>query len=272
MTRKTLQKGVVIYQAKSGAIELRGDFAKETIWATQAQIIEIFNIDQSVVSRHIKNVFGDGEVSQKSNMQKMHIANSDKPIVLYSLDVILAVGYRANSSRAINFRRWATDVLRKHILDGFTINRSRIAKNYETFLEAVEHVKHLLPTSGALDADSALELIKLFAGTWFSLNAYDTSTLPTNGATKKQVTLTATDLDDAIKKLKHDLLAKNLATDLFASERFTGSIAGIVGNVLQSFGGADMYVTVEEKAAHLLAVPLRLSGSSARPASSTPPA
>src|SRR3989344_9029265 len=111
---KALQKGVVIYQAKSGAIELRGDFVKETIWATQAQIIAIFDIDQSVVSRHIRNVFADGEVSEKSNMQKMHIANSDKPVVLYSLDVILAVGYRANSARAINFRRCATKTLREH--------------------------------------------------------------------------------------------------------------------------------------------------------------
>ncbi|MDO8582568.1 MAG: death-on-curing protein, partial [bacterium] len=80
---------VVIYQAKNGAIELRGDFSKETIWATQAQIVGLFSVTQSVVSRHIKNVFKDGEITEKSNMQKMHNANSDKLITLYSLDVIL---------------------------------------------------------------------------------------------------------------------------------------------------------------------------------------
>ena len=255
MTKKNLQKGVVIYQAKSGAIELRGDFAKETIWATQTQIAEVFGIERSVITKHIRNILKDKELNEKSVCANFaHTGKDGKTyqVQFYNLDVILAVGYRANSARAVEFRKWATKTLHDHIVDGFTINRSRIAKNYETFLKAVEHVKHLLPASGAVDADSALELIKLFAGTWFSLNAYDTSTLPTNGATKKQVTLTATDLDDAIKKLKRDLLAKNLATDLFASERYQGSIAGIVGNVLQSFGGADMYATVEEKAAHLL--------------------
>ena len=93
MIQKKIQKnkGVVIYQAKNGAIELRGDFTRETIWATQAQIVGLFGVDQSVVSRHINNLFKDGEIEEKSNMQKMHIANSDKPIILYSLDVVLGV-------------------------------------------------------------------------------------------------------------------------------------------------------------------------------------
>ena len=98
MKNKSIKNDIVIYQAKSGAIELKGDFAKETIWATQAQLVDIFEIDQSVASRHISNIFNDGEISKESNMQKMHNANSDKPVILYSLDVILAVGYRANSA------------------------------------------------------------------------------------------------------------------------------------------------------------------------------
>ena len=278
MTKKIQQKGVVIYQAKSGAIELAIDTKQETFFLTQQQVTQIFDVQKAAISKHVKNIFDSGELEKKATVSILETVQKEgkreitRKIEHYNLDLVLSIGYRVNSKKATLFRQWATKTLRTHIVDGFTINRSRIAKNYETFLKAVDHVKHLLPASGAVDADSALELIKLFAGTWFSLNAYDKSELPTNGATKKQVTLTATDLDDAIKKLKHDLLAKNLATDLFASERFTGSIAGIVGNVLQSFGGADMYVTVEEKAAHLLAVPLRLSGSSARPASSTPPA
>ena len=98
--KNTKQKELVIYQTKSGAIELRGDFKAETLWATQAQIIQLFEIDQSVISRHIRNIFTDREIDEKSNMQKMHIANSDKPVILYSLDVVLAVGYRTNSARA----------------------------------------------------------------------------------------------------------------------------------------------------------------------------
>ncbi len=122
-------KGVVIYQAKNGAIELRGDTSRETVWATQAQIVSLFGVTQPVVSRHIRNLFSEGEIDQKSNMQKMHIANSDKPVALYSLDVILGVGYRTNSRVAIQFRKWATKTLREHITKGYTINRAVIAKS-----------------------------------------------------------------------------------------------------------------------------------------------
>ena len=113
-----IKNNVVIYQAKSGAIELRGDVSHETVWATQAEIVNIFSVDQSVVSRHIKNIFKDGEIEEKSNMQKMHNANSDKPVTFYSLDLILGVGYRTNSKVAIDFRKWATKTLRSYIVDG----------------------------------------------------------------------------------------------------------------------------------------------------------
>ncbi len=247
-----MKKQIVIYQSKSGAIELKGDFGKETIWATQAQIVKLFNVDQSVVSRHIRNIFKDGEINGKGNMQKMHNANSDKPVTAYSLDVILGVGYRTNSKVAIEFRRWATKTLRTHIVEGYTINRSRIAKNYDAFLHAVEQVKALLPTDGTIDTKSTLELIKLFAGTWFSLEAYDKSTLPKKGATKKQVTLAASDLELAISELKSELMKKGEATELFATKRERDSIVGIVGNVFQAFNKQDVYPSIEEKAAHLL--------------------
>jgi hypothetical protein len=96
------------YQTKSGALELKGDFKGETVWATQAQIAEVFEVERSVVTKHIKNILTSTEVEEKSNVQKMHIANSDKPVTLYSLDIILAVGYRTNSGRAIEFQKWST--------------------------------------------------------------------------------------------------------------------------------------------------------------------
>ena len=137
MKNKKDQNKIVVFQTKNGALELRGDIVNETIWANQAQIVELFNVDQSVISRHIKNIFKDGEIDQKSNMQKMHIANSDKLVTLYSLDVILSVGYRANSKMAISFRQWATKTLREHITKGYTINRKQITKNYDAFMKAV---------------------------------------------------------------------------------------------------------------------------------------
>lgn len=136
-SNKNKKDGIVIYQAKNGAIELSGDFENETIWATQSQIAQLFNIDQSVVSRHINNLLKDGEIDQKSNMQKMHIANSDKLVFLYSLDVVLGVGYKTNSRVAIGFRKWATQTLREHITKGYTINRKQISKNYDAFMKSV---------------------------------------------------------------------------------------------------------------------------------------
>ena len=141
MKNKKVNNKLIIYQVKNGAIELRGDFSRETIWATQAQIVGLFGVDQSVVSRHIKNVFKDGEVKEKSNMQKMHIANSDKPIITYSLDIILSVGYRTNSKIAIEFRQWATKTLREHITKGYTLNKKVILKNYDQFLKNVSEIQ-----------------------------------------------------------------------------------------------------------------------------------
>ena len=104
---------IIVYN--DGELELKVPVENETIWLTQTQLCNIFEKDQSVISRHINNIFKDNEVDEKSNMQKMHIANSDKPVSFYSLDIVLAVGYRTNSSKAIKFRQWATSILKNYI-------------------------------------------------------------------------------------------------------------------------------------------------------------
>ncbi|QDF27765.1 RhuM family protein [Halarcobacter anaerophilus] len=124
---------IVIYN--DGELELNVSMDSETVWLTQAQISCIFEKDQSVISRHINNIFKDKEVDKKSNMQKMHIANSDKPVNFYSLDIILAVGYRVNSVKAIKFRQWATLVLKSYILNGYTINSEKITNERFVNLE-----------------------------------------------------------------------------------------------------------------------------------------
>lgn len=123
---KNIENELAIYQAKDGSIKLHVDATAETICATQAQMTKIFDIDQSGVARHIKSIFDQGEVDEKGNTQKMHIANSDRPVSYYSLDIILGVGYRANSKNAIKFRRWATTTLKQYLLDGFVINPKAI--------------------------------------------------------------------------------------------------------------------------------------------------
>jgi hypothetical protein len=100
---------VVIYQAEDGNAALEVQLDQETVWLSQAQLVDLFQRDQSVVSRHIRNVFKEGELDGKSNMQKMHIPNSDKPVVFYNLDVIISVGYRVKSQRGTQLRQWATE-------------------------------------------------------------------------------------------------------------------------------------------------------------------
>ena len=117
---------IVIYAGPGVELSLPLDREHETVWATQAQIAELFGIDRSRVTRHVNNVFRDEEVGLESNVRKAHIAFSDRPVSYYSLDVILAVGYRANSARAIQFRRWASGVLSHYILEGVAINEKRV--------------------------------------------------------------------------------------------------------------------------------------------------
>jgi len=246
---------VVIYQAASGALELRKDIEKQTIWATQAQIANLFDIERSVATKHVRNIFKDKELDEDSVCANFAHTAPDKKtyqVQYYNLDIVLAVGYRANSREAIQFRQWATKTLRQYIVEGYAINKRRIAKNYAQFLEAVETVKQLLPAAVAIDTGSVLELVNLFADTWFSLDAYDKGILLNKGTTKKRVALTAQKLDESLMELKAVLLEKGEATEHFGLERNPKSIAGIVGNVMQAFGGKDVYATVEEKAAHLL--------------------
>jgi prophage maintenance system killer protein/predicted transcriptional regulator len=255
MKKKNLEQKMVIYQTKSGALELRGDFDKETVWATLDQIANVFGRDKSVISRHLKNIFNEGELLRVAVVAKNATTAADGKTYMveyYNLDVIISVGYRVNSKVATEFRQWATKTLREHITKGYTINRKRVAQNYDTFMKAVADVQALLPEHVTLDPKAVLELIKEFAGTWVSLDAYDKETLELKGVTKKKVTLVGADLLSAISELKRELIKKDEATDLFASERREGSIEGIVGNVMQSFGGKALYPTAEEKAAHLL--------------------
>lgn len=149
--RKNKQNETVVYQSKAGAIELSRDIDADTVWATQADIAEIFGSERSVVTKHIRNILKDKELNTRSVCAKMARTAKDGKayqVQFYSLDVILAVGYRTNSGRAIAFRQWATQTLKSHITNGYTINRHRIKTNYDAFLKAVDDIKSLLPIRG----------------------------------------------------------------------------------------------------------------------------
>ena len=175
-----------------------------------------------------------------------------REIEYYDLDVILSVGYRVDSKQATQFRIWVTNILRQYLVDGYAINKERITKNYRRFSKAVIDVKNLLPKGNGVKTEDILELIKVFASAWFSLNAYDTQIFPKGGITKKKVHFTANELMQALHKLKLELMTKREATELFGTEKSKGGLQSIVGNIFQSFSKADLYPTIEEKAAHLL--------------------
>ncbi len=259
MKKKVLKNNnMVIYQAKSGAIELRGDFTHETVWATLDEISNIFGRDKSVVSRHFKNIYKEGELRKEATVAKNATVQMEgnrkieRIIEYYNLDAILSVGYRVNSMQATQFRIWATKTLKEHLVKGYTINKKVILKNYDSFIETVNSIQNLLPEHVVLDPKSILDLVKEYSVTWAKLDAYDKDQLFTKGQTKKKVKLAGVELLDAISELKNELMKKGEATDMFAMERFAGGVEGVVGNVMQSFGGQDVYQTVEEKAAHLL--------------------
>ena len=113
---------IIIYQTEDGETKVNVTFENETVWLTQGQMAELFQRDISVISRHIKNIFDEGELNEKSNLHFMQIANSDKPVALYSLDVIISVGYRVKSLQGTQFRIWASKVLKEYMIKGFALN------------------------------------------------------------------------------------------------------------------------------------------------------
>ncbi|MDQ5883093.1 MAG: hypothetical protein QG654_4 [Patescibacteria group bacterium] len=249
------EKGLVIYQAKNGAIEFRGDFQRETIWATLDQIAVVFGRDKSVVSRHIKNIFNEKELIREAVVAKNATTASDSKVYqveYYNLDVIISVGYRVNSKVATEFRKWATKTLREYLVKGYALNKKQIQKNHQEFLKAVDSIQSLLPEHITLDPKEILELVKEFSSTWKSLDAYDKESLAKIGSNKKSVKVSASELIESISVLRKDLIKKEQATEIFAQERALGSVEGILGNVMQTFGGKPVYPTAEEKSANLL--------------------
>jgi len=255
---KNRNQQLIIYQTKSGALELRTDVANETIWANRMQMAEIFGVNPPAISKHIQNIYKERELSKKATSSKMELVQNEagrqvkRQVDIYNLDILIAVGYRINSIVGTKFRQWATKTLRSYIVNGYAINKKRISKNYQQFLEAVDDIKKLLPSDASIDTGSVLELINMFASTWLSLDAYDKDALEIRGTTKKKVVLTTEKLLENLKKLKRILIEKGEATEIFGQERSVGFVSGIIGNIMQTFGGKDLYSSIEEKAANLL--------------------
>jgi prophage maintenance system killer protein len=246
---------IVLYDVEEGKAALDVRLQNETVWLTQAQMVELFQRDQSVISRHVNNVFKEGELPRKSNMQKTHIANSDKPVALYNLDVIISVGYRVKSHRGIRFRIWATSVLKKYLVDGYLLNQRRIAERGTGELQQVIALLARTLESHNLvkeEGVAILSLVSRYANAWRLLLQYDEDNLkPAYSLKNTRSGMEIGDARRAVAVLKKDLIERQEATSIFGQER-GGSLSGVLGAVQQSFDGEDLYPSTEEKAAHLL--------------------
>lgn len=237
---------IILYDDR---LELQLDQEHETIWATQADIVELFDIDQSVVARHIRNIFTTGEVDEKSNMQKMHIANSDKPVNIYSLDIVLAVWYRTSSGRATKFRKWATKRLKEYLIQGYSINQKRLQELQKT-IELITIQKDTTDIS-LTEAKWLLDIISQYSESFTLLSQFDSDTLGTTGDEYITYIISYDAAKVAIQELRETLMKQWEATELFGNEKDT-QFTGILSSIIATFDGIYLYPTIEDQAAHLL--------------------
>ncbi len=230
---------VVLFKSSDGEVTLKVGSDKETVWLTQAQISDLFGKDRTVISRHIGNVFKEEELEEEGNVQNLHIANSDKPVKFYSLDVIISVGYRVKSKRGVEFRRWATNVLRKYITDGHIENEQRLKQ-----LGQVAKVMARIPDN--LETRQVLDIVQSYTKALDLLDDYDHQRLAAPKGTESTYVLDYKECRSVIDSMRF-----GDESDLFGVEK-DGSFKSSIGAIYQSFGGKDLYPTLEEKAANLL--------------------
>ena len=173
---------ILIYQAPDSSIELRVQLDRETVWLTQAQMTTLFERDRTVITKHIGNIFKEAELDEKSNVHFLHIANSDKPVATYSLDVIISVGYRVNSKRGTQFRIWATQRLKDYLVRGYALNEPRLQQLAHNLGELEQTVKRIqqageMDTLQLNEAKGLLEIITHYTRSFVLLNQFDSHTL-----------------------------------------------------------------------------------------------
>jgi death-on-curing family protein len=255
MNDDSYSKGeITIYKDKEGP-ELKVQIQDQSVWLTQAQISELFQTDRSSITKHINNIIKSGELNEKSNVQFLHIAKSDKPIKLYNLDFILSIGYRVNSKRATQFRIWATQKLRELILKGYVIHEQRL-KVYEGKVKELESARKIFQQ--ALESRRTegyerdlLNIITDYLSTWVILNQYDKGELEIENVSKKQAKyIDYEQAADAIDRFRKRLVTTKNATDLFGRDT-SHKLPSILESIKQSYGGKELYPSLEEKAAHL---------------------
>lgn len=254
-----MEKQIMIYETGGKTVRFNLNAEEETLWATQAQMAELFDVTPQNITLHLKNIYNEGELERERTckeflrVQNEGGRNVNRKTKIYNLDAIISVGYRVNSRKATDFRIWATNVLRDYIVQGAAVNEQRLGELSHKQLTEVNQmldVVRRLMMQGELtggDAHGALEIITRYAETFRVLKEYDDGFVRLNDKTKGRKMLEAGDAVGVIDQLREVLHAGELFGKMRGDE-----FEGILRTVYQSFGGEEMYPTVAEKAANLL--------------------
>ena len=238
-----MKNEIVLFEAKDGKVSLPVQLNEETVWLTQAQMAQLFNKDRTVIGRHIRNAIADGEIDSETMCAKFAHMGKDADQTYwteaYNLDVIISVGYRVKSQRGVEFRRWATGVLKEYIVRGYALNRERLKQ----LNQAVEVMKRV---SNSLDTEQVLDVVKTYSSALDLLDGYDHQTIAKPKAKGRSVELSYEECRRFIDGMKF-----SADSALFGNEK-DGSFKSALGAVYQSFGGKDLYPSAQEKAANLL--------------------
>lgn len=241
---------IMLYESEEGQLAIQVQLKNETVWLTQMQMAELFGKERSVISKHIFNVFKEGELDEKRNVQKMHIPFSDKPTAFYSLDTIISVGYRVKSKQGTQFRIWANGILRDYLIKGFAtqeklkLGQLENLKKTVALLANVIHSKEL--TAG--EATGLIQVVTDYAYALDILEKYDQQALGIESVSEKQLYVIT--YEEAISAI-HGLRSKFESHSFFGNEK-DDSFKSSISTIYQTFDGVELYPSVEEKAAHLL--------------------
>lgn len=254
------EQQVRIFTSTDGQAQLEVALEQETVWLSQVQMAELFGKDVRTVNEHVGNVFQEGELEKEPTIRKFRIVRQEgkrqvqRDIDHYNLDMIISVGYRVKSQRGVQFRKWATQVLKDHLVQGYTLNQRRLAERGIEFEQAVDLLSRTLTNQGLVsnEGEAVARVISDYARSWSLLQGYDEQQLAEVGI--KQPDMQPLELDEALKaigELKQTLMAKGEATELFGQLRGDG-LASALATIEQGFGDELFYPNVATRAAHLL--------------------
>jgi prophage maintenance system killer protein len=251
---------IVIYQAKGGKTTLEVKLQKETVWLSQAQLSNLFDKNKRTISEHIRNIFKEGELSENSVVRNFRTTAKDGKSYetnYYNLDVIISVGYRVKSKRGTQFRIWASQVLKDHLIKGYSINEKRLQEQNIRLAELQKTVDLMGRAIRRRELDKTqvaglLNVITDYSYAMSLLDQYDHQELKIHKTTrKKEFVITYEEARNAIDTLVEQSRKKGHPSQLFGKEK-DKSFKGSLGAIYQTFDGKEVYPSIEEKASHLL--------------------